>query len=328
MLTQSWTRIPAPGSLRTPAPPPPTPQTPGGRGREHRARGQVSPGGTQRPAGAAELLSCPRPCRLQGGGGNNMSLRWGEGVPWGGAPWVAMLVTRPRLCSWQKLGPSSNRARCRGEPREARLRSSALTAVGRPTWSPPSVGPAAQGGKRTCPRARGLPSHSPRLVPLPRRAAAHSSGTAGTHQVAGGCHQLVGGEREGLVAQVRVEHLLENGSAGSERSQSDSQSTDARRALCAPEGHWGRGRERDRLPSPWGRHGAKASTPHEEHAPARRTAGEAAGQTRQTRAIRRRPGCCLPGSGPLHGGPAHALHFRGILTPRLPLHPHPPPRPC
>lgn len=196
---------------------------------------------------------------------------------------MAMLVTRPRLRSWQKLGPSPQRARQRVEPGEARLRSSALTAVGRPTWSPPSVGPAAQGGKRTCPRARGLPSHSPRLVPLPRRAATHNSGTAGTHQVAGGCHQLVGGEREGLIAQVRVEHLLENGSAGSERSQSDSQSTDARRALCAPEGHWGRGRERDKLPSPWGRHGAKASTPHEEHAPARRTAGEAAGQTRQTR---------------------------------------------
>lgn len=53
VLTQSWTRIPTPGSLRTPAPPPPTPQTPGGRGREHRARGQVSPGGTQRPARAA-----------------------------------------------------------------------------------------------------------------------------------------------------------------------------------------------------------------------------------------------------------------------------------
>lgn len=45
--------------------------------------------------------------------------------------------------------------------------------------------------------------------------AAHG-GTAGTHQVPGGFHQLVGGEWEGLIAQVRIEHLLENGPAVSE----------------------------------------------------------------------------------------------------------------
>lgn len=34
-----------------------------------------------------------------------------------------------------------------------------------------------------------------------------------TYQVSCSSHQLVGGEGEGLVAQVSVEHILENGTA-------------------------------------------------------------------------------------------------------------------
>lgn len=50
--------------------------------------------------------------------------------------------------------------------------------------------------------------HSAWLPPTPRR-------VAGTYQVPGGSHQLVGGEREGLVTQVCVEHFLEDGPAAS-----------------------------------------------------------------------------------------------------------------
>lgn len=51
-----------------------------------------------------------------------------------------------------------------------------------------------------------------------------------TYQVPGGAHQLVGGEGEGLIAQVCVEHLLENGPAvrKSTVSQSVSQQTFAK----------------------------------------------------------------------------------------------------
>lgn len=84
----------------------------------------------------------------------------------GGTPWAAVHVVRLRLRSWQNLGLSPPCARHRVEPEEAQLGSAALTAVGRTTWSPPSVGTAVQGGKWTCPRAQGPPSQSPRLVPL------------------------------------------------------------------------------------------------------------------------------------------------------------------
>lgn len=77
--------------------------------------------------------------------------------------------------------------------------------------------------------ALGVFPSSTRLPPTTR-------GTAGTYQVPGGSHQLVGGEREGLVAQVCVEHLLENGPAGSETELSVSHSASPPWAPCSVPG--------------------------------------------------------------------------------------------
>ena len=57
----------------------------------------------------------------------------------------------------------------------------------------------------------------PRVCPQAARCSCHPQPrgpwAAATYQVPGGSHQLVGGEGEGLVAQVGLQHLLENGPA-------------------------------------------------------------------------------------------------------------------
>lgn len=87
-----------------------------------------------------------------------------------------------------------------------------------------------------------------------------TQGTAGTYQVPGGSHQLVGGEGEGLVAQVCVEHLLEDGPAGARQSWSVTRQGPRGWAGCH---HWGGG-EQDKPLTSWAaphRHGVDESPP-------------------------------------------------------------------
>lgn len=131
-------------------------------------------------------------------------------MTWEGVPCVSERRT-PWLCRWQGLGPEAAMCQAPGGLSAAQLR---------PTVPWRSLQPV---DRTEAQRAKGLAqgrtgSHVRAPCPLPRsaRPPATTQGTAGTHQVPGGSHQLVGGEREGLVAQVRIEHLLEDGPAASE----------------------------------------------------------------------------------------------------------------
>lgn len=103
-------------------------------------------------------------------------------------------------------------------------------------------------------------------------AAAHNLGTAGTYQVPSGAHQLVGGEGEGLVAQVCIKHLLEDGPAVSENrvGQSVSQPTLAGTPGCVLRARrdWGQSGEQDQSLCSWGtdsRPGANEGTAGRTH---------------------------------------------------------------
>ena len=123
---------------------------------------------------------------------------------------------------WQKLGtaPLSVRQTLGGAEVvpdfDSRSSSEALTACGQDMWSPlHSREPGSREVPQTCPRAHD--SQAPGLFPCsccPLRPRGQRPG--GTYQVPGGSHQLVSEEREGLIAQVCIEHVLENGPAASE----------------------------------------------------------------------------------------------------------------
>ena len=100
-------------------------------------------------------------------------------------------------------------------------------------WTPTLLqGSRAQGVPEPCPRARDAP---PRVWPRSTLLLPPQPGgpwAAATYQVPGGSHQLVGGEGEGVVAQVGLQHLLENGPALSKdkAGQSVGQQTPAKPA--------------------------------------------------------------------------------------------------
>lgn len=87
--------------------------------------------------------------------------------------------------------------------------------MGMTVWTPTLLqGSWAQGDPEP---AQGHKTPRPRVCPRAARCCCHPQPggpwAAATYQVPGGSHQLVGGEGEGLVAQVGLQHLLENGPA-------------------------------------------------------------------------------------------------------------------